>query len=157
MDGEMHQNTGFTSGFVNQYLHSLDPKKRLTIPSGWREQVGQPQALYILPSFSDETCLYVYPAAEMGKRLEKLRKISIADKKARSVARFLAARSDLVTWDSQGRIRVKDELLEFARLVNQIKIVGAFDHFELWNPELWDKADSVGPMSMSEAARYLDI
>ena len=156
-DGQIVQELGLVGGFVSRYLHSLDPKKRFTIPSGWRDQVGRPAALYILPSFSDETCLYAYPAAEMAKRLEKLRKVGIADKRARSVARFLASRSDLVSWDSQGRIRVKDELLDFARLAGQVRIVGAFDHFELWNPELWDEADSVEPIRMSDVGRYLDI
>lgn len=68
-------------GFASNFLHSLDPKKRLTIPAVWREQVGEPKSLYVLPGLSDETCLYVYPAREMARRLEKFRKISITDKR----------------------------------------------------------------------------
>jgi len=147
-----------SGGFTSSFLHSLDPKKRLTIPSVWRVEVGAPKSLYVLPGLNSEKCLYVYPAREMAKRLDKFRKIGIGDKKARIFARILASSSDLVTWDSQGRIRIKDELLACAKINDQVKLVGAFDRFELWSPELWKQASaSVDATTMDEAVRYLDF
>ncbi len=141
--------------FVNTYTHSLDPKKRLTIPSDWRELVGAPRRLVVLPGVN-EACLCVYPAREMTRRLEKLRNFSIADAKGRQLARALASRSDLVPWDSQGRIRVKDELLEYAGLLNQVVLVGAFDRFELWSPDRWkEQMNSVDQPQLEDAARYV--
>jgi len=145
-------------GFASNFLHSLDPKKRLTIPSVWRAQVGEPQSLYVLPGMNNEKCLYVYPAREMSRRLEKFRKISIGDKKARMFARLLASSSDLIAWDSQGRIRIKDELLASAGIVSRVKLVGAWDRFEVWNPEEWDKnCASVDPAAMEDAVRYVEF
>ena len=147
-----------SGGFTSNFLHALDPKKRLTIPSVWRAEVGVPKSLYVLPGLNNEKCLYVYPAREMAKRLDKFRKIGIGDKKARLFARILASRSDLVAWDSQGRIRIKDELLTGAKITDQVKLVGAFDRFELWSPELWQEASaSVDATTMDEAVRYLDF
>ena len=37
--------------FVGNYTHSLDPKRRLTIPSVWRAQIGVPETVYVLPDF----------------------------------------------------------------------------------------------------------
>lgn len=141
--------------FVNTYVHSLDPKKRLTIPSDWRELVGVPRRLFVLPGVNDK-CLCVYPAREMTRRLERLGSLSIADEKGRQFARTLASRSDLVPWDSQGRVRIKDELLEFAQLTNQVVLTGTFDGFELWNPEQWNKqVGSTDQQYLKEAARYV--
>ena len=141
--------------FVNTYSHSLDSKKRLTIPSDWRELVGAPRRLFVLPGVTVK-CLCVYPAREMTRRLEKLRNLSIADEKGRQLARTLASRSDLVPWDSQGRIRIKDELLDFADLVNQVVLVGTFDGFELWSPDQWkQQSGSMDQMGLGEAARYV--
>ena len=140
--------------FVSNYVHSLDPKKRITIPSEWRAQVGDPKSLYVLPDVHQK-CLLVYPASEMVVRLKKMRSHSIADREARKFARVLASRSDLVSWDSQGRIRVKDQLLNFAELTDQVALVGAFDCFELWNPEnLGDLAED-GGNEIKEAAKYV--
>jgi len=140
--------------FVGNFTHSLDPKKRLTIPSEWRAQVWSPKSLYVLPDVHHK-CLCVFPAEEMVRRLEKMRQHSIADTKARHFARVLASQSDLVSWDSQGRIRIKDELLNFAGLVDQVVLVGAFDRFELWNPDHWSNVGGMDGGNLEEAARYV--
>ena len=101
--------------FVSRFVHSLDPKKRLTIPSEWPVQVDEPMSLYVLPDVNQRN-LCVFPAAEIVRRLDRVKSHSVSDVKARHFARTLASQSDLVAWDSQGRIRVKDELLEFAGL-----------------------------------------
>jgi MraZ protein len=141
--------------FVNTYVHSLDPKKRLTVPSDWRELVGVPRKLLVLPGIK-EKCLCVYPAREMVPRMEKLRKLSIADEKGRRLARTLASLSDLAPWDSQGRVRIKDSLLEYAGLKNQVVLAGTFDGFELWNPDNWSTAVDVTDLGeLEEAAKYV--
>jgi len=157
--GIVTQNDPATLGaFVSSYLHALDPKKRLTIPSEWREQVGRPPSLYVLPGLNDDKCLYVFPAREISQRLEKFRTIGIGDKKARAFTRIFASKSDLIPeWDIQGRIRIKDELLAYAKLADQVQMVGALDHFELWNPELWKSAASLDATTMEDAVRYIGL
>ncbi len=140
--------------FVSSFTHSLDPKKRLTIPAEWREQVGEPASLYVLPDVHHK-CLMVFPASEMMHRIKSMRQHGVADKKARFFARVLASQSDLVTWDSQGRIRIKDDLLTFAELSGQVVLLGAFDRFELWNPEQFRKAGMEGGDSLRDAAQYV--
>ncbi len=142
--------------FVSAFTHSLDPKKRLTIPSQWRAQVGNPKSLYVLPDVRHK-CLCVFPAGEIALRLKKMRDYSMADDKARRFARTLASQSDLVAWDSQGRIRVKDDLLRFADLEDQVALVGAFDRFELWNPDNLKKAGDMDGTAMTEAAQYVGL
>ena len=147
---------GLSSGvFVGSFLHSLDPKRRLTIPSEWRDIAG-PGTLYVLPGI-DQACLCVFPGQELVQRLHRIRNHSIADPKARQFARVLGSQSQLLPWDSQGRIRIKDELLASARLVNQVVLVGAFERFELWDPELWKATGSMDRANLSDAARYVGI
>lgn len=154
---EMNNEIMGLDGFVGDYTHTLDSKKRLTIPSDWREMVGVPRRLYILPGI-DVKCLCVYPARDMAPRLENLRKVSIADEKATQFARTLAFRSDLVSWDAQGRIRIKDKLLEFAGLDQQVTLVGRFNIFELWNPDEWNsKLATMDDSDWAEAARYANL
>lgn len=141
--------------FVNTYTHALDSKKRLTIPSDWRELVGASRRLFVLPGVNDK-CLCVYPAREMARRLENIGRLPISDVKGRQFARALASRSDLVPWDAQGRIRIKDELLDYASLENQVVLVGTFDGFELWSPDQWNEQDgSSGMESLKAAAEYV--
>ncbi len=140
--------------FVSNFTHSLDPKKRLTIPSQWRAQVGNPKSLYVLPDVRHR-CLCVFPSGEIAYRLRKMRDYPMGDDKARRFARALASQSDLVAWDSQGRIRIKDDLLKFANLVDQVVLLGAFDRFEIWNPATLQQEGGLAGESMEEAARYV--
>jgi MraZ protein len=139
--------------FVSTFTHSLDPKKRLTIPSQWRAQVGA-NGLYVLPDISMK-CLCVFPAAEIKQRLQKLRQHAMADRKAREFARVIGSKSDLVVWDTQGRIRIKDELLDLAGLTDQVVLVGALDRFELWAPDRLKETGGEDPASFEDAARYV--
>lgn len=126
-----------TGYFVSSYTHSLDPKKRLTIPAEWRASVGEPAQLFILPA-AGRQCLVAYPARDMARHIEKLRNLPAASPRDRQMARtILASMTDLVSWDAQGRIRVRDHLLGFAGLEGQVFMTGNFEGFELWNPARW--------------------
>jgi MraZ protein len=119
---------------VGSFVHSLDPKKRLTIPSVWRSQIGKPQSVYVMPDLH-KPCLNLYPSSEMIRKLETLRQYAMGDEAAREAFREMGEFSEVATWDSQGRIRVSDRLLEFAGLDDRVVLVGALDRIELWSLE----------------------
>jgi MraZ protein len=147
----------FEGGMVGEYAHQLDAKKRLTIPSDWRERVGVSRELFVLPGVNDK-CLCVYPAREMTRRMHQFRELSTADREGRRLTRMLAARGDLVVWDGQGRIRVKDSLLEYAQIEEQAMLVGALDHFEMWKPEQWQaEREAVEQVNLAKLAESLGL
>lgn len=148
---------GIHNVFVDTYVHGLDAKKRLTIPSEWRALVGVPELLFVLPS-AVERCLCVYPAREFARRLQKLQELSEVDAEAQNHMRELSANANLAPWDAQGRIRVKDNLLEHAQLVNEVVLVGVFTRFELWSPELWkQKQPVIDQQKLGIAARSVGL
>ena len=140
--------------FVGTYVHALDPKRRLTIPAPWRDRVDGRPSFYVLPDV-DERCLCVFSGREMSRRLESIGHHSIVDRKARQFARVLASRSDLVDWDSQGRIRIKDELLDYAGIKGTATLVGNFRFFELWNPDVLKKAGVLDATDVGDAVRHV--
>jgi MraZ protein len=142
--------------FVGKFTHALDPKRRLTIPAVWRLQVGDPPVLYVLPDFH-EKCLCLFPAADWMRRIEKLRRHSLADRKARQLARVLGSQSELLPWDVQGRIRIKDELLAQAGLTDDVVLVGAFEYIEVWNEANLAAANAAEPKGLGDVAEYIGI
>ena len=124
--------------FSGTYRHALDGKHRVTIPSRWRQ--GGQDEVYLMPS-SDNTYLYALPPQEFQKVNERLSndpRISAADR--RQFARYYFSRALHCTVDRQGRLLIADEFLKLACLAGEILLVGAFDRYEIWNPERWDKA-----------------
>lgn len=140
--------------FTGRFVHTLDGKKRVTIPSDWREAANNP-TLFVLPGV-DVKCLYVFTAHEMAKRLEKVSAVSVANAKAQKFLRDFFSRADRVGLDAQGRIRVKDELLDFAGIINQMVLVGVGSRFELWSPESWNEQHSQADQSThAESAEFV--
>lgn len=146
--------TGDSGGvFVGTFVHKLDPKKRLTIPSDWREVAGAKAEFILMPGIN-EKCLVAFPPHEISRRTEALRKASIADEQPRQMARMLASRSSRAPWDAQGRILISDVLMEYAGLKSDVVLVGAFETFELWSPEKWKQQQELSArLSLGEAAR----
>jgi MraZ protein len=140
--------------FVGSFEHLLDGKRRLTIPAVWREIVGLPASVYVIRS-AHFPCLAAYPARELLPRLQKLRQLSMADRRARLHARTLGSQSDFVPWDAQGRVRIGDSLLTGAGVGERVVLLGALDCFEIWNPDRLRKAGSRGRGPLGEAVRYL--
>ena len=154
----MGKMTGLTGQgtFVGRFTHALDPKRRLTIPAVWRLQVGNPPVLYVLPDIN-EKCLCLFPAADWMRRIEKLRHHSLADRRARQLARVLGSQSELLPWDVQGRIRIKDDLLTQAGLADDVVLVGAFEYIELWNAANLAEANAAQPTGLGDVAEYVGI
>jgi MraZ protein len=152
--GEAVQTSPVFTGVVT---HSLDPKKRLTIPVDWRLSVGRPERVFVMPGFDGEPCLYVFPMRIMAARLEAVNRARVSDPNYRLFTRTMGENSAEVPWDSQGRIRIPDHLLDKATLVDAIYMIGAKDRFELWQPEqrkhYRDEKEST--VTLSQAAKLL--
>lgn len=153
-DGILEREAEGQGMFVGNYAHALDQKRRLIIPSQWRAAVGTPKTLYVIPDVNTR-CLCVLTSKEMNRRADRIRNHPAGDAVARKFARLMASQSDMVSWDSQGRIRVKDELLDHAELQDKVRLVGTFDYFELWNPEIYEQTMAEKKPDLREAAEYL--
>ena len=142
--------------FVGRYTHSLDPKRRLTIPSVWRAQIGVPEVVYALPDFH-KPYLALYTVGEMERRLEKLQQYSLTDEKAREAFSTIGEYSDMMGLDSQGRIRINDKLLLFASITDRVVLNGAFNRIELWSSEKRSEPESVDQEALRKAASLVDF
>lgn len=160
MDG-INQLEGFAAQaspvFSGVVTHSLDPKKRLTIPVEWRISVGKPERVFVMPGFDGEPCLYVFPMRVMTARLEAVNRALVSDVNYRVFTRVMGENSAEVPWDSQGRIRIPDHLLEKASIAADVFMIGAKDRFELWHPEKRKlyREEKESTITLSDAAKML--
>ncbi len=158
MDGSFQANgsSGQASPvFSGTFTHSLDPKKRLTIPVEWRLAVGQPERVFVMPGLDGEPCLYVFPMHVITSRLEKVGMAQVSNLNYRLFTRILGENSVELPWDSQGRIRVPDVLLAKGGMENDVYMNGAKDRFELWNPGKRDQYRDLkeSTITLGEAAK----
>ena len=124
---------------MGSYHHSLDPKRRLIIPSMWRSMLGESSRLYVFPH-PDKQCLFFYTVRQMHRFLEQLRSSGALDEDDQQAVRAMTASADALAVDAQGRVRIKDELLAHASVKSKVVLVGTMTRIELWSEEQFDLA-----------------
>jgi MraZ protein len=127
-------------GFVGQFQHSLDAKGRLILPARFRAEFERGGHL----SPNTEGCVALWTPGEFARQAEEhLASAREGGPEQRRRARYWAANSSDAEFDRQGRFALPPAIREYANLTGDVLIVGALDHVELWNPEVY--AAQVGP------------
>jgi MraZ protein len=118
---------------IGEYKHTLDPKKRLSLPSKWRKELGR--ELVITRGL--DNCLFVYPLLEWEKITEKIGQLPLGQADTRSFNRFFLSGAVEVEVDSVGRILVPDFLKDFATLSTSVVLAGIHNRIEIWDEKKW--------------------
>lgn len=141
--------------FFGQFEHIIDAKGRLTIPSNFRDML--PDGIFVMQGFDGN--LTVYPKEHFEHIAANTGKMSITDSDTRLLRRFLFSKTVKLEFDSAGRILLPSYLREFAHLDSNVVIIGAYDNFEIWSPELWHKQEELMNDPQANASRWdaLDV
>ena len=118
---------------IGEYKHTLDPKKRLSLPSKWRKELGR--ELVITRGL--DNCLFVYPLLEWEKITEKIGQLPLGQADTRSFNRFFLSGAVEVEVDTVGRILVPDFLKDFATLATNVVLAGIHNRIEIWDENRW--------------------
>ena len=84
-----------------------------------------------------EMCIVAYAPAEWMKMSESLTAGSLAPAKLRRLGRAIFATAFSLTLDGQGRVALPITLREYARIGDELVVVGSNTYLEMWNRELW--------------------
>lgn len=119
---------------IGEYKHTLDPKKRLSLPSKWRKELGKK----LVVTRGLDNCLFVYPLKEWQKASARIGQLPLGQAGTRGVNRFFLSGAVEVEVDSVGRILVPDFLKEFAALDSKVVFAGIHDRVEIWAENRWE-------------------
>ncbi len=118
---------------IGEYVHTLDDKKRLSLPAKFRKELGKGAVM----TRGLDHCLSVYSAASWKKILEKMSSLSMGAEDSRGFNRFMLSGAAEVEVDSAGRILIPEHLKQFAHLKSKVVFAGVGDRIEIWDDEKW--------------------
>lgn len=145
---------GADGPLAGTFEHALDPKRRITIPSVWREVMGAPAYLYVMADPNDP-CLTILSPAALQPRLQRLRQQTLFDEGQSEALRDFFAEAEYLAVDVQGRIRIGDELLALAQLDEVVLLRGLGVRIQVWAPKLRARRKVVDPAVVANAAKVL--
>lgn len=137
---------------IGEYKHVVDNKGRITLPSKFREELGE---RFILTKGLDN-CLFGYSLKEWAVLEEKLKKLPLTSKDARAFLRFFFAGACECEVDKQGRILIPQNLREYANLQKEVFIIGVMTRIEIWSEENWQKEMADESLSVEKIAQKME-
>lgn len=142
--------------FIGEYLHTIDKKGRLIIPSKFRDDLGE---RFIMTKGLDN-CLFIYPQCEWDILVQKLKTLPLTRKDARAFVRFFFSGACECELDKQGRILVPSNLRQHAKLEKESVVIGVSNRVEVWDKQLWytyNNDDDLSYESIAEKMAELGI
>ena len=122
--------------FLGEYDHALDDRGRITLPRKIRQELEGEREIILARGF--DTCIFGFDLSswlrEAGKHLET----PVTDEKGRSLRRYLFSGAQKADIDKLGRILLPAQLKEYASISRNVAIIGAGDHFEIWDRAGWE-------------------
>jgi MraZ protein len=132
------------ASFRGSFTHQIDGKSRLALPKPFRRITGvkrDGEEPYLVLTKGFNGCVSVYTEAEWEKFELKLRDDPFTDQAARDFVLELADATADVPVDTVGRILIPAVHMELGgfETKSEVRIIGLYDHFEIWSPARLDR------------------
>lgn len=137
--------------FMGEYQHNIDAKGRMIVPAKFREGLGES---FVLTRGLDK-CLFAYPMEEWKILEEKLKKLPLTKKDARSFTRFFFSGAVECEVDKQGRINIPQTLRNYSKIEKECVVIGVSGRVEVWAKEIWEDYFTESEESFAEIAENL--
>jgi len=137
---------------VGSYNHRLDSKGRAVLPARFRGELGNS----VVATIGIDKCIALYPVPRWEDLILKLKDLSSFKKKTRDFRRVLLAMATEQDIDGAGRILLPVRLREYAGVEQEVTLIGAEDHMEIWDTKRWDEHSAMVLSDFSDLAEDLE-
>lgn len=138
--------------FTGEYQHTVDSKNRLSIPSKFRDLLGE--RFYISKGL--DHCLFVFTESNWDDFKEKLSALPLSNKNARAFARSFFAGASECTLDKQGRILLPQTLRAYAKIDKEVFVTGAGARVEIWDKAAWEAYNDFANDNIEQLAEDME-
>ena len=119
---------------IGEFKHTLDEKKRISIPSKFRKLLGK----NVVITHGLDNCLFIYPIKEWNKIANKLGELGMGQADRRGFNRFMLSGASEISIDSVGRILIPEHLKGFAKIKTKVVFAGVYNRIEVWDEQTWE-------------------
>ncbi len=126
--------------FLGEYDHALDERGRITLPRKIRQELGGEEEVILARGF--DTCIFGFDRSSWEREAGKHLETPVTDEKGRVLRRYLFSGAQKAETDKLGRILLPAQLKEYALISREVKVIGAGDHFEIWDRKAWERYEA---------------
>ena len=125
--------------FLGTYEHSLDAKKRLTVPARFRAELSNGMVL----AKGVEPCIAIWtPEGFREFTQEALGDTHRLDRRAQRLRRFFNASAFEAKLDAAHRVMLPPPLVQYAGLRKDVVVIGNEQSLEVWDRGAWARYEA---------------
>lgn len=141
--------------FYGEYLHTIDRKGRLILPSRFREVAKNNFIEKFFLNRGLDKCLFMFSEEEWRAQESKFKNLSFTKQEARTFTRLYFSGAVEVVPDRQGRFLIPQYLKDFAGIKKEVIIVGVSNRIEIWSEGSWNEYYGKSSPAFEEIAENL--
>ena len=130
------KNDNLNISFTGEFRNTIDQKNRLSIPAKYRKALSPVNDNTFVLTRGFDKCLILYPLDEWKKVEGQLGSLSSIKVRHRNFVRSIVRCAIHVKYDSQGRIAIPENLLQYAKIDGNVAVIGMIKKIEIWSPSL---------------------
>lgn len=142
--------------FLGSFKYSADTKGRISIPAKFRKYVSETANDTFIMTRGIVQCIDIYPQnfwkEEVEVRINQLDDFDSDEAAFKRMLLELAAEDKL---DSQSRLLIPKNLLEFAGIEKDVLILGQNKKIEIWNPDVYESHKKENSKPFAEIAKQV--
>jgi MraZ protein len=125
--------------FYGEYIHSIDRKGRLIMPSKFRDVAKTNFVEKFFVTRGLDKCLFMFSEEEWRSQEQKFKAVSFTKQESRIFNRLYFSGAVEIVPDKQGRILLAQYLKDYAGIKREVVIVGVSNRIEIWAKDTWEE------------------
>lgn len=125
--------------FLSRFINTIDKKGRVSVPSSYRQTASNENfaGVVVYPSIRNK-CIEACSIDRLKELAEMIYRLEPYSDERDAFETIILGEAVQLTFDTEGRVHVPKQLLEFAGLDKQACFVGKGKVFEIWNPDMFE-------------------
>lgn len=142
--------------FLSTYTNNIDKKNRVSVPVGFRNIASSENFSGIVAYQSIKNlCIEACGMSRIEHISQIIENLDPFSEERDAFETIMLGGMVQLAFDSEGRIMIPKELLNFASIDKQACFVGKGQVFEIWNPESFDKHQAQAKLIAKENRNLL--
>lgn len=123
--------------FLGSFRTEFSGRNRLILPKRFRRELGNEERFYIFLGENGE--IWGFDQGNWLKLTESILQLPLATEEGRLKRLKFFPKTEECVLDGQGRFVLPQELMENLNFKKEVYILGAGDHFEIWDLDFWKR------------------
>ncbi len=142
--------------FIGSFKYSVDTKGRVSIPAKLRKFVDPKSNDAFVMTRGTSKCIDVYPMNFWEELVQsKLNQLNSFEPKEAMFLRMFLQQAAEDKLDSQARLLIPKNLIDYAEISKDVLILGAIKKIEIWNPQNYEDYLNTSELSYEEIAKQV--